>query len=264
MRKRDLILLFSAIGMAAVLALGVFLNSSLPTGSWGLHFREEGTPPLASAGADQLKAYDAAYIGNTSDPVIYLTFDAGYENGSTEKILDALKKHQVRAAFFLVGNYLEKNPDLVRRMVEEGHIVGNHTMRHPDMSKINDEAAFSQELQQPEAIFRGITGKELTLRVNKWDLVKHGTTELKAAVIMVLKDGTVIEGTTHSLTMQELVEYVNDNLGAFSANQILAVKDMLSGYALDWNIANIVNYTSPTASLYYVNEKKAVVADPFV
>ena len=161
MRKRDLILLFSAIGMAAVLALGVFLNSSLPTGSWGLHFREEGTPPLASAGADQLKAYDAAYIGNTSDPVIYLTFDAGYENGSTEKILDALKKHQVRAAFFLVGNYLEKNPDLVRRMVKEGHIVGNHTMHHYDMSKISDKETFRAELSDLEALYKDVTGEEM-------------------------------------------------------------------------------------------------------
>ena len=62
--------------------------------------------------------------------MLYLTFDAGYENGCTEKILDTLQKHNVKAAFFLVGNYIEKNADLVRRMTEEGHIVGNHTMHH--------------------------------------------------------------------------------------------------------------------------------------
>ena len=77
MQKRDLILLFSAVALAAVMALGIFLNSALPTGSWGLHFREEGAPPLASAGADQLKENDAAYIGDPSEPVICLTFDAG-------------------------------------------------------------------------------------------------------------------------------------------------------------------------------------------
>ena len=160
-RKRDLILLFSAITLAAVLAFGIFLNSALPTGSWGLHFREEGTPPMASAGADQLKEFDAAYIGDTSEKVIYLTFDAGYENGSTEKILDTLKKHNIKAAFFLVGNYLEKNPDLVRRMASEGHIVGNHTMHHYDMSKISDRETFQKELSDLEALYKDITGEEL-------------------------------------------------------------------------------------------------------
>ena len=161
MRKRDLILLCSAVTLAAVLAFGIFLNSALPTGAWGLHFREEGAPPMASAGADQLKEYDAAYIGDTSEKVIYLTFDAGYENGSTEKILDTLKKHQVPAAFFLVGNYLEKNPDLVRRMVKEGHIVGNHTMHHYDMSKISDRETFQKELSGLETLFKDITGEEM-------------------------------------------------------------------------------------------------------
>ena len=161
MRKRDLILLFSAIAMAAVLALGIFLNSTLPTGAWGLSFREEGAPPVASAGADQLKTYDAAYIGDTSEKVIYLTFDAGYENGSTEKILDILKKHQIKATFFLVGNYLEKNPDLVRRMVSEGHIVGNHTMHHYDMSKISDKETFQKELSDLEALYKEVTGEEM-------------------------------------------------------------------------------------------------------
>jgi peptidoglycan-N-acetylmuramic acid deacetylase len=101
------------------------------------------------------------YLGDTSKKVLYLTFDAGYENGCTEKILDALKKHNVKAAFFLVGNYLEQNADLVRRMVEEGHIVGNHTMHHPDMSKISDPAAFEKELSGLEDLYQQITGKEM-------------------------------------------------------------------------------------------------------
>ena len=91
----------------------------------------------------------------------YLTFDAGYENGCTAKILDTLKAHQVPAAFFLVGNYIEKNADLVRRMVEEGHIVGNHTLHHPDMSKLTDQTQFSAELTGLEELFRETTGKDL-------------------------------------------------------------------------------------------------------
>ena len=104
---------------------------------------------------------DAVYAGDPSQKVLYLTFDAGYENGRTEQILDVLKKHEVKAAFFLVGNYIEKNEDLVRRMVGEGHIVGNHTMHHPDMSKLSDKAAFTKELTDLENLFRETTGKEL-------------------------------------------------------------------------------------------------------
>jgi peptidoglycan-N-acetylmuramic acid deacetylase len=133
----------------------------LETGAWGLSFRAEGQPPVGPAGPRQLAQYDAAYLGDTSQKVIYLTFDSGYENGSTAKILDVLKKHNAPAAFFLVGNYMEKNADLVRRMVEEGHIVGNHTMHHFDMSKLVDKTAFAKELQDLEKLFKDTTGKEL-------------------------------------------------------------------------------------------------------
>ena len=161
MRKRDLVILLVCLAMAAVAAVWIFMGSSITTGSWGLSFRQEGSAPIGSAGADQLKKYDAAYLGDTSQKVLYLTFDAGYENGSTEKILDTLKKHDVKAAFFLVGNYIERNADLVRRMVEEGHIVANHTMHHYDMSKLSDKAAFQKELTDLETLFRETTGTEM-------------------------------------------------------------------------------------------------------
>ena len=161
MRKRDLLILLAALTTAAVTAVGIFSGSALPTGAWGLSFRQEGAPPIGNAGIDQLKRYDAAYIGSTSEKVLYLTFDAGYENGCTEKILDTLQKHNVKAAFFLVGNYIEKNADLVRRMTEEGHIVGNHTYHHYDMSKLSDEAAFNQELTSLETLYRETTGEDL-------------------------------------------------------------------------------------------------------
>ena len=72
-----------------------------------------------------------------------------------------LKAHDVQAAFFLVGDYLERNPDLVRRMVAEGHTVGNHTMNHPDMSQCTDPAAFEKELADMAELYRQITGEEL-------------------------------------------------------------------------------------------------------
>ena len=158
MQKRDLVILFLAVVIAAAVAVSVFLSSSLETGSWGLSFREEGAPPIGNAGKDQLKQYDAAYIGGLGKKVLYLTFDAGYENGCTEKILDILKDQQVKAAFFLVGNYMEKNADLVRRMAAEGHIVGNHTMHHYDMSKLTAKEAFSKELTDLENLYKEVTG----------------------------------------------------------------------------------------------------------
>ncbi len=161
MGKRDLLILAGAILLAAVLAVAVFSDNTLETGSWGLSFRQEGAPPVGSAGKEQLKAYDAAYIGDTGKQVLYLTFDAGYENGCTEQILDVLQKHQVSAAFFLVGNYIEKNADLVRRMAAEGHTVGNHTMHHYDMSKLSDQDAFSKELTELEDLYKEVTGQDM-------------------------------------------------------------------------------------------------------
>ena len=154
MRKRDLAILIGAAAAALILGLNIMLGAVLETGSWGLSFQSEGSAPKGPAGPEQLAKYDAAYLGDTAEKLIYLTFDAGYENGCTEKILDTLKKHDVKAAFFLVGNYMEKNADLVRRMVEEGHIVGNHTMHHYDMSKLSDKEAFSKELTDLEALFK--------------------------------------------------------------------------------------------------------------
>ena len=161
MRKRDLFIIGFVLLVTLALAIGIYSRSSIQTGAWGLSFRTEGSPPVGNAGSAQLQQYDAAFLGDVREKVIYLTFDAGYENGSTAKILDTLKKHEVPAAFFLVGNYLEQNPDLVRRMTQEGHIVGNHTMHHPDMSKISDKAAFQKELEDLEKLYKEVTGEDL-------------------------------------------------------------------------------------------------------
>ena len=161
MKKRDLLILLIAVVIALAVSVSVFASSALTTGSWGLSFRQEGAPPIGNAGKDQLRQYQAAYIGNTNEKVLYLTFDAGYENGCTAKILDTLKEKQVPAAFFLVGNYIRQSPDLVRRMVTEGHTVGNHTMHHYDMSRLSDKAAFSKELTDLEALYKETVGQEL-------------------------------------------------------------------------------------------------------
>ena len=129
--------------------------------NWGLSFQEEGKTPVGNATPEFLKQYNAYFCGNSEDKKIYLTFDCGYENGYTPAILDALEKHNVKAAFFVVGNYLETSPDLVKRMVEEGHIVGNHTYHHPDMSQISDPASFQEEITSLEKKYQEITGLEM-------------------------------------------------------------------------------------------------------
>lgn len=161
MGKKELWIALTAVFAAIVLSVTQFWGLTLETGAWGLSFPVEGQPPTGPAGSKQLAQYDAAFLGDTAEKVIYLTFDAGYENGSTEKILDVLEKHDVPAAFFLVGNYIEKNADLVRRMVANGHIVGNHTMHHFDMSKLVDKAAFTKELTDLEVLFKEVTGQEM-------------------------------------------------------------------------------------------------------
>ena len=143
---------------------GGAVSVSAAVTNWGLSFQKVGQPPVGNATAGYLKQYDAYYLGETAtenEKKIYLTFDAGFENGNTEPILDALKKHNVKACFFLVKNYLDTSPELVKRMVAEGHTVGNHTATHPDMSKISDPTAFEKELKTLEEAYAAITGQEM-------------------------------------------------------------------------------------------------------
>lgn len=161
MKRKDTVLALCAVVIAAAVAIGAARSPVIETGSWGLSFRTEGQAPVGNASQSALSAYDAAYIGNTEEKVLYLTFDAGYENGCTAQILDVLKAHQVPAAFFLVGSYMERNPELVRRMVQEGHIVGNHTAHHYDMSKIGDKATFQAELQEVERLYQEAVGEPM-------------------------------------------------------------------------------------------------------
>jgi len=131
------------------------------TENWGLGFGQEGEKPTGNVSAEELKTYHAAYMDPTDEKVIYLTFDAGYENGNTPAILEALKKHNAKGTFFVVGNFLETSPELVKRMVEEGHIVGNHTYHHPDMSKISDKQSFEKELKDLENLYTQVTGQTM-------------------------------------------------------------------------------------------------------
>lgn len=123
--------------------------SSSSEGNWGLSFQEEGVRPVGNATPSELAKYQAAYADETDEKVIYLTFDAGYENGNLPAILDALKNHQAVGTFFVVGNFLETSPELTKRMVAEGHIVGNHTYHHPDMKWLTTTAHLRENTAPP-------------------------------------------------------------------------------------------------------------------
>lgn len=154
-------LLGRAVGAATHGVMATSAAVSAPE-NWGLGFGAAGSQPSGNVSASELAEYNAYYVGNSQDKVIYLTFDAGYENGNTEPILDALKKHNAPATFFVVGHYLESAPELVKRMVEEGHTVGNHTYHHPDMSAISDKETFAKEMNDVASLYQEITGQEMT------------------------------------------------------------------------------------------------------
>lgn len=147
--------------------------------NWGLTFNKENIPK-GNASSDYLKQYDCYYIGNQNEKKIYLTFDAGYENGYTSNILDILKKNNVQATFFLVGNYIETRPDLVKRMVNENHLVGNHTLNHPDMSKMQTVEQFKKEVFELENLFKNVTGKDM-LKMYRPPQGKYSEENLKIA-----------------------------------------------------------------------------------
>ena len=130
-------------------------------GNWGLSFQQEGKPPVANASADYLKQFHAYYAAQTAEKVLYLTFDAGYENGTTESILDTLKKHNVKAHFFVVESYIRNNPELIKRMVNEGHLVCNHSKNHLSMAQITDFEKFKSEITGVEDAYKELIGKDM-------------------------------------------------------------------------------------------------------
>lgn len=133
----------------------------MSSNNWGLSFQEEGKAPVINVDKDKLQELNAYYLGNEEEKKIYLTFDAGYENGNTEKILDVLKENNVKSTFFIVGNYLETCPEIVKRMVEEGHIVGNHTYHHKDMATFTTKEVFMKELTDLEDLYKEVTGSNM-------------------------------------------------------------------------------------------------------
>lgn len=153
--KRIMIALILILLLSAAL-----LPRPEPVMGWGLSFPKEGQPPAAPQPAAKLRELGGAYLDGDGGKVLYLTFDLGYENGYTAQILDVLKELEIPAAFFVTGDYLDRAADLVRRMTAEGHIVGNHTESHPDMTKLDGDA-FRAELTTVEEKYFAVTEQTL-------------------------------------------------------------------------------------------------------
>lgn len=126
---------------------------------WGLKKNKNAPPDIPSSTVEMLKKYGGIYKSD-EEKTLYLTFDEGYENGYTAKILDTLKENKVPAAFFVTGPYIKKEQDLIKRMAKEGHVVGNHTVNHPSMPDIGDDE-LKIELDNLTKSYYDLTGKEM-------------------------------------------------------------------------------------------------------
>lgn len=160
-------LILGLLCAAAVLSgLSLPSNAAGKSYSWYCVHVKDHVQPRADAALSFVEDCGGFYIDrrhtdpDAEDRVIYLTFDAGYENGNVEKILNVMKENEVTGAFFVLANLIEKNPELIRRMVDEGHLVCNHTARHKDMSAL-DDTEFLAELAALETLYSACVGGEM-------------------------------------------------------------------------------------------------------
>lgn len=140
----------------------VYANAPNKTAKgWGYVISKNHKTPYVSTNTKKLlKKYDAYYVHNTKEKVIYLTFDLGYENGNTSKILSALDKHNVKATIFVCKAFIDNNPKGLKRMVKEGHAVGNHTVNHIALSQLSTER-IKNELDRVNQAYKKVTGKDM-------------------------------------------------------------------------------------------------------
>lgn len=138
----------------------LYSSLSAKSVSWGLRKIKNSEPEIPLGEQSLLENYDSYYMDKTRPKALYLTFDEGYENGYTSQILDVLKECQVPAAFFVTGPYIKTEQELVKRMVAEGHIVGNHTVNHPNLASLPPQEA-AEELCALDDSFFELTGEHM-------------------------------------------------------------------------------------------------------
>lgn len=145
------------------IVLMLFLMSANPVFGygWGYKRNADNTLPEVGKFGKILEKYDAVYADLDAEKEIYLTFDNGYEQGYTEEVLDVLKNEKVPATFFVTGHYVKTAPELVKRMAEEGHIIGNHSYSHPDFTTMSKEE-MKKELDQLEKVVAEVSDQKKT------------------------------------------------------------------------------------------------------
>ncbi len=161
---KKLILMLIAITLISIYPIHIFANSSVF--SWYCVRNKDHKQPVADSSLRFVTDYGGYYVDKAhgddcEEKVVYLTFDAGYENGNVSKILDALKQENVTGTFFILDLLLLKNSDLVNRMLDEGHTVANHTAKHRDVSGLASREEFEAELSALETLFKEKTGKDM-------------------------------------------------------------------------------------------------------
>ena len=165
--KKLILMLAAILCLSPVLFDRAYALSDNTYGFYCVRNKEHKQPKLDSS-QRFIENYDAYYVDknhgdDVEEKVIYLTFDAGYENGNIERILDTMKAEGVSGTFFILENLIKKNPDLVIRMANEGHTVANHTSKHKDMTQVDDLESFRCELESLSALYEEATGKKMSM-----------------------------------------------------------------------------------------------------
>lgn len=169
--KNGLFLSFTALACAVIMLFTSAVHTSAASDTdahnWYVMRTKDHTQPRLEADMSFIEAHGGYYADKThsdkdaDDKVVYLTFDAGYENGNVERIVDTLKEKNATGAFFILENLIARNPELVLRMHDEGHLVCNHTCRHRDMSAVCELNEFASELDALASRYRELTGDEM-------------------------------------------------------------------------------------------------------
>jgi len=145
-----------------IFSINVFARDISKPHNWYVKRVPNNERPSADLNMQFISDYNGYYIGSNPDnKILYLTFDAGYNNGNIEKILDILKQHKVQGAFFVLEHLIESNPELVKRMAAEDHLVCNHTMKHFDMTRVRNKEKFAEELNSLADLYKKCTGYDM-------------------------------------------------------------------------------------------------------
>lgn len=196
----------------------LYSSYSNKTLGWGFRRTKDG-PEFTKEQISLMEENNCIYKENTKEKTIYLTFDEGYENGYTSLILDTLREKSVPAAFFVTGPYVKENPDLIKRMAKEGHIIGNHTVNHPSLPSVTDLTKLKNELFELDRLIYGVCGK-------KTSFLRPPKGEYSERTLKFTKD----LGYTNVFWSQAYVDW-NDNVSASEAHEKIT-KNLHSGCVL--------------------------------